>query len=855
MIECKKLFKTYNLKTWKHNKLQIFFSITAISIAVAILISLRLILVINNFYTIDNPKSVNDGDINIALSNYNISSVQLKVLDELTSEDKIKYACTYKIQNNLTIGGISNVVNIKFIDSKYSYINKRIGRYSKKLGKDKVLINRAAADRFDLKKGDKISLALKDFSDGYKKFAVEDIIEGTNTLEESILGVIILDKSNMEVDKSTKNENVATNINIVINNEKNLEEIKSELKKAFDSGASINTYKKINQGNKNIYSLQNKAAGIIEILVVIVTGIGISVTALLLILKRKKDYIILSIYGMKEKMLRNLIIYETFIICIIGIFIGTFFSFIITGCIQKSVIKEMDIITLIKVSAFPLVSTILFIIVQTMIFTILPITIGKEIKPNSILRQETQKFSVNGEWSAAIFTIIVLMVAAFSIYIGSIKTGLIHSCIMLVIIMILYLLSIAGISLIVKIKPAKNKFLLLALRNIHRQKRSFALCITSLISTLILCGLIINLSTSVFTTATKEVVIDTGYNLSLSTGFNKENVSNTEKILSEEISTNKYLKTIKTTGKIKSVQGKNLEEFLNEKHNGVKDISEINSEFVNINIEALDISKKVLNYSTMEGRWLSNKDANKNYIVLGSEFNYLGASVGDKIAFDIQGKTFEFEVIGICAPGNFKDNFGVYIDINTFKDNNFINDNNGKIEYLIKCDIEKEKVLSLNLTKKLKNSLVINQRALFNELGKYISHFAYVFVNICCISVFSALCLIGNILMIINFERLMEFLVLNVVGAKNRHIRIITTIEGLIIGGISGILGCLICEFLSNSIVNSLFASQAFKFQYSFNTKIDLIMTFSAIFFTITCSLLVINNMKIEKYSELLRAD
>lgn len=92
--------------------------------------------------------------------------------------------------------------------------------------------------------------------------------------------------------------------------------------------------------------------------------------------------------------------------------------------------------------------------------------------------------------------------------------------------------------------------------------------------------------------------------------------------------------------------------------------------------------------------------------------------------------------------------------------------------------------------------------------------------------------------------------ILNVVGAKNRDIRRITIIEGIIIGGVAGITGCLISEFLSYLLVTG-----SFSCNYSFNYRVDLIMFFSAIALTTAASLLVINNMKLEKYTELLRAD
>ncbi|HEY5560992.1 MAG TPA: hypothetical protein VIK72_04405 [Clostridiaceae bacterium] len=195
MIDAKKLFKIYNLKTWKQNKFQIFLSILAISIAVAILISIRLIPSLTNIYKNINARGLNDGDINIVMTKPNITDEQINSLNKLKSEGKIIYATTYEMENNLTSGDIINEVELKFIDKEYYSINKNLDNYIEKLGNHNVLINRVTADKFNLKKGDHISLTIKGFYDTDTKFKVEDIIEKSNAIEENILGVIILDKS------------------------------------------------------------------------------------------------------------------------------------------------------------------------------------------------------------------------------------------------------------------------------------------------------------------------------------------------------------------------------------------------------------------------------------------------------------------------------------------------------------------------------------------------------------------------------------------------------------------------------------------------------------------------------------
>lgn len=523
MINKKELFKKYNLKTWKQSKFQIFLSITSIAIAVAILVSLKLIFSLNDSWSLVNSKSVNDGDINIGTTNSSISNKQLNDLNKLTSDGKIKYTTTYKTEDKFTNGQITSLVQVKAIDSNYSYINKKISSYLKKLGNHKVLLNRAAADKFQLKKGYIISLELSGFSNSNSKFTVEDVVESTDVLDESVLGVIILDKSDFQSDGIVK-KNLATKVNVVVDKKSDLEDIKNKLGKIFGSGIHMTTYEDVIEANRGIDDKETNATEFIQMLVIIITGIGICFTTLLLILKRKKDYVLLSIYGMKEDMLRDLILYETFKICVYGISIGIFLRFIITGAIEKNILMEMDIFTIIKASILPVIMTTIFIIGQTMIFTILPITISKQIKPNSILRQEVQKIVYTKDYGDPIFKMILLMVVWFSIYIGSLKTGAMYISIMIILIMVLYGIAIGAIYLVVKIKTKRGKYVLLAVRNIRRQQNGFTVCIVALAMTIIFCGLMINSGQSILPSIIDQIGGDLGYTLSVNTNFNEENI-------------------------------------------------------------------------------------------------------------------------------------------------------------------------------------------------------------------------------------------------------------------------------------------------------------------------------------------
>ncbi len=225
-------------------------------------------------------------------------------------------------------------------------------------------------------------------------------------------------------------------------------------------------------------------------------------------------------------------------------------------------------------------------------------------------------------------------------------------------------------------------------------------------------------------------------------------------------------------------------------------------------------------------------------------------NVNDKIQIGIKGKILSFKVIGIMNKNMLNDDNKIYISLNCMQKADLLNDDSSNLQYFIKCDSNDEKQMIYNLSKRLKQAQVFNLTDALNELSGYIQNLAFVFILICCISIFAAVCLMGNIFMIINYERIKEFLVLKVVGAKNKDIREITIIEGIIIGGLSGVLGTLISEILGCIIMNSMFYSKYYP-----NIFIICGMIFIALIIAIISSLVVIANMKIENYSDMFRME
>jgi predicted lysophospholipase L1 biosynthesis ABC-type transport system permease subunit len=850
MITAKVLFKTYNLKTWRQNKFQIFLSIFAIAIAVAILISLRSIIFFNGQYTISNSRSLNDGDINITLPSNTISEEQYKLLDKLKAEDKLYYATTYKMQNNFNHNYMNSVVDVKIIDSDYYSVDERVGRYKDKLGSKSILINRTLADKFSLKKGDSISITLKNFSQEECEVKISDVIDTTNMVDENIFGLMIFNKADIPVHKGFDVNNLATNVNISVNKNFSISDIEGELEKSFKAGAKFSTSEQLIKSTKELRDREEKALGLIEMIVTLITGAGIGVTICILTLKRKKDYVLLAIYGMDDKLLKNVILYETFIIAVIGNVIGIVLSIMITGVIERNIFRELRVVSIVAGLLLAILVTFVFTMLQTLTFTILPIYISKRINLNSILRQEVEKLKLDENLASIGLIMLIMLVISISIYIGSLNLGGMYTIGLLIITAAFYIISFVIIGTIKKIKFIKNKTFVLAFRNIERQKLKFSACATALILTLVLCGTIINLAYYIIPKAITEFSEDNGYNLTLNTSIDESNIAYTEETLNKEKEVLGYVKDIVTNVKLMDLNGKRLQDIVENSRRYPEVKTALLENYNNTKFNAIDISKSLIKHKPLIGRWLDSKDINNNYIVLGNNFASENFMVGDKVSVDIQGKRLDFTILGIMDKSQFGDDWGAYVDIASLKGAGTLDETNSKLNYLIKCNSKDEKNLNYSLSKKLKGAVIISEKDKYNSLTALLQQMTYAFICISCISIFSSFCLVANILIMVNFDRIKEFLVLNILGAKIRDIKKISIIEGLITGGLAGVIGILSAEAL-----NFIITTYGFDSRYSPSYKMDLAMFAVAILVVVVSSLSVISSMELEKHSSLLRVD
>ncbi|WP_234124701.1 FtsX-like permease family protein [Clostridium hydrogenum] len=847
MITTKQLFKTYNFSTWKKNKYQMFLSILSIAISAAILLSIELMLSLNNTYINSNAINSNEGDININLLDQSLTKYQLKELKDFRDKGYFNYTTIYKFQNNFIYNNVSSTVFLKFVDpNNYPIINSSYN-YGTSLKDNCVVINKQIANKFNLKKGDVVSIKIKNFPNDIK-LKISGIID-TNVSDESIVGVIIINKQvlNDKVISNKSGNTSASNILIKINEKYKLEEIEKKINKVFKSNCEINTYKDIIEHNKQTLDNESKVLNIIEIIVIVISGVSIAATVILLNLKRKKDYIILNIYGMNEELLKKLILYETWIISIVGNILGIVLSFIVIGVTQKSIMGKMNLISIISASWLQIITTILFIIVETFIFTLFAIEIGNKVNPAHILRQQKHSIEFKNKLALPFFKTFVLLMISFGLYIKSLPMSCMYIFSFGIFVALIFGINYVLINVSTKIKANKNKYILLSIRNLKRQKLKFSMEATSLTIVVFLCGVMLNLCYGVIPNIMNQYMINNnGYNTIIRTTYKDENKTKT--VLNQ----NKfqYIKRASSTAKLISINGKNFENFLKDNNINASMRGDYLNTFSNLTAYGVDLNSNEMNYSIIEGRGLSKSDKNSNCVVLGNEFSGMGINVNDKINFQINGKALKLKVVGIMKKNIITGGDNLYMSLNAMQKNGLLNDTDSVLQYLVKSSSKNEKNLIFYLSKELKHAQVFSITEELDQLKEYLQKLVLTVVVICFISIFSAICLMSNILIVINYERIKEFLVLKVVGAKNRDIRKIVIIEGFVVGIISGILAELMEEIVSYFLMSNVLYSQ-----YKCNINIIFSMICMALIMAISSALFVIANMKIENHSDMFRID
>ena len=445
------LFKVYNLKTVKKEKVLIL--LTAISILVASTISLMIpgISIENEKYINKNIEKVNGGDLSIVVDDEISNSFNNELEKLKKSGDEVNIAtiinCHYNKSTNKVMGSIV------------------IGNYS--LEKDEIILQSDLADRLNVKVGDYIELDTN--GNGvfkYKVKSIESLSSGVDR-DAELLGYGKV-QSCKELEKVTGRKFITVK---GVDGDK----IKNQLQKSYNS----NTYTSITDKKreiKNEMAIEKSILGILTTVGYIFSTLTIITAIIMIIIRRKRDIAILKAISIDDKDIKRAFNIEMMMIIFIPIMISVIIAYFgIEVILPIEVISKETIITMAKSIIF---NTIFFVLLINIALLVL-----KGISGISILREDKEALRKQSR-KVIIITIVLLptLLIGYSFLTGNIEN--IFSSLIVIIFIIVFL---AIISLIIKVL-SKVKFrkvvLIYTIKEIKGKFTSFIIVLISLTFTL-----------------------------------------------------------------------------------------------------------------------------------------------------------------------------------------------------------------------------------------------------------------------------------------------------------------------------------------------------------------------------------
>lgn len=836
-----RFFFTYNIKTWKRNKIQFFFNMLGISISIAIVLAIQILSIYNISSVKESSKVINGGDISIIPNNNVISDYQSNELQLLQEKGEIEFTQSVWNSTSISFNGKSTNIILRFIDiNKYPIYQDKKNTENFKLElneENSIVLSENIAIRIGAEKNDKIEIFNK-YRGDKEAFTIKKIVksDGETGLDMNVFGYALLNSS--VLDKFVPSNSTINKIYIKVNDETNVNDTSEKLKQVFNYGQT-KTYEDVFLETQKQIESTRKGLMLIGILTFFIAGISIANTMVLSILKRQRELSILKVLGMKNVQLPFFMVAETSIMAIIsniiGIPLGFTLSTVINHILYSTWIDFKEISNIIA-PIFYIFITSIFI---SIIFTFIPALISSKIRANTLLREQNISLEKKINLGEPILICAIILGGIFSIYLKSF-VGFLYVFGILIVGGSLYIISTIILKVFSKIPTSKNKIAIFTFRNLGRQYKKISLMMVTLVIGVSSVGITINISNSILPSLQETVKNQFGYNLLLTTSMDDSN--KVEKELNSEKGILGFTQSLRSETFFKYINGVNKEaEF---KENMSKE--QYKNKLGHLLIEGLKFDRNIIKGEVKEGRWLEESDQGKNSAVINEELaESMGINVGDNIGVLIDGKEVTYNVVGIKNKTIINTS-----QITTTFDTLKTNTNWNSVVYYTNVQDENLEENIKIFNKNLDRAFILNINDLLPELNKTINNQAKLFSFISIFCIVSSIFLIANMTLITFFDRIKEFTLIKILGAKSNVITSIIIIESVLIGCVGGLISVLINEIITYTI---------FKLVLKINFVINYITIVGMIALSIivVCisAMLVIPQVKVKQLNILLRSE
>ena len=509
------IFKIYNMKNLKVEKLILSFTMLSILLTTTLSITVPIISANMNEYNKKSVMEANGGDLFIK-SFYESKDFN----EEISILKKEGYKVTYK-----------KTTSAFFQNSKSSKFYAKLILGEQNLKKDEIILDSSMAKNLDVKSGDKINIKTDGGTKAYTVKEIETIPKGL-TNDETIIGYGKISES---VSGSEGNL-------IYISGNTDGEALKQRIK-SKENGFMYSSIKDKERTLKSETELQLVSFGILTTMGYILSSIVIITTSIMLIIRRKRNISIMKLLSLKNKDIKNALRMELSIIVLLPVILSVLTTIVISNFILKMnyIPQSISFIEEFRIFSKGIILNTLFF----EMFSNIPLLIIDDFKGLWLLRENEEK---NGIVKKRIFIYLILLIPVmlfvYSFYIGSsvnFATSLGIICIILI-----FLIASAVLMKIFSSIHYRSQLLMYSFKNMKKNFLTFILLTVSFSITLVFIMITLNLNKNVKNSINKSLATALPYNYVLPS---KEKF-NLENILTKENGVEGYIKNYNSTGKV-----------------------------------------------------------------------------------------------------------------------------------------------------------------------------------------------------------------------------------------------------------------------------------------------------------------
>lgn len=775
------VYKIYSKNSLKNNKLLKLSCIISIVFATAILLFTR---VLTDTYSSEVEKNMvitNGGDIkiqNIEYNKYYFTSEQIYKLEELKGKKFIEFQLGSSMNTNILSNDMIESTELTVVNNI-----KMQNTYLKLRNENDIVLSQKTANKLNVNIGDKVFLKLHSsvYDDTY--FKVRDIIPKRFSLstaqKEAEVGQEVVGESYVYLPNETK-YNVAY-INII--NKENIKNIRSEIKDVFKNHFEVRTIDELEQSIMKRISMQLDSINLIGAISLLITGICLCSTFIVFILNRINDFSTFKALGIKKRNLSLLVLTELMSLTIKGTIIG-----IIIGLPITILYINLQHINLLNISILSIAKnifiSIIIIIIETSIFSLIPISFVKNIPYEGINRDDSMLSTYKFSFIPDIILVIFLTSIFFTIYVKSFL-GIIFILGLILLDLLVYSLIYALLKIVCIVKKfikGKYSITFIYLNNDCKTNAFSSSLLTITIIFVLLLFMISEITFAMFS----NYEVDNNIKNSIVYQTTLEGKLITDKELIENNIDYFQYYPIKVDS-IESVNNTSINDYINKMpyENREDVINDLN----NLNVDLFDTKETTLKSDLEYGNWFE-ENGNENSIIINNYLHryLIDYKLGDTVRLKINGKDIDFKVIGFLSPKSLNKGIDLgYININkNISPKTLDLPKNQPIIYFFKEKLDNN--LLSKLLHKEKHANLEDYNDFADSMKTYVDDQKSLLLNIIFAVSLSSILLILTSQIIIFIKRVLDYQVMYRVGMSKRQLIKIGLLERIIMSIIQSFL-------------------------------------------------------------------